>query len=234
MRSADVADADVVIHHALQIALEIAFEQAHEEVDFGAGAAQVVFERKGIKREPGQADAGCCFGDELDALGALLMAEEAFQRAMAGPTAVPVHDDGHVFGEPIGFQRRIGRALFRGQLMNAQRARRIQRTRLDFARAGFGSGPRVARKCTREERRPKPVLCLPDSPPERRCSTIDPSTSANAPQSIAARSASAASPSGSFCRERTPAGLRRGIGGGSCSANQALRRRPNAASRMAP
>ena len=33
----DVADADVVVHHALHVALEIALEQAHQEVDLGLG-----------------------------------------------------------------------------------------------------------------------------------------------------------------------------------------------------
>ena len=109
--AADVADADVVVHHALHVALKVALEQAHEEVDLGARAAQVVFQRKGVKREPGQADARGGFRDQLDALGALLVAEKALERTLAGPAAVAVHDDGHVLGQPLGLQRRIDGAL---------------------------------------------------------------------------------------------------------------------------
>src|ERR1035438_2071015 len=53
----DVADANVVIHHALQVGLKVALEQAHEEADLGARSAQIVFQRKGVEREPRQADA---------------------------------------------------------------------------------------------------------------------------------------------------------------------------------
>ena len=120
--AADVADADVVVHHALQVALEVALEQAHEEADLGAGAAQIVFKREGVEREPGQADAGGGLRDQLHALGALLVAEEALERALAGPAAVAVHDDGDVLGQPLGLQRRVDGALLSSQFMNAQRA----------------------------------------------------------------------------------------------------------------
>lgn len=45
MRAADVADADIVIHHALQVALKIAPEQAHKKGHFGARPAKDAIER---------------------------------------------------------------------------------------------------------------------------------------------------------------------------------------------
>ena len=147
MGAADVADAHVVVHHALHIALEIALEQAHEEVDLGAGAAQIVFQRKGVEREPGQADARGGFRDQLHALGALLMAEEALQRAVAGPAAVAIHDDGDVLGQALGLERRIDRALLRGQLIDTQRASWMQRNGLDvYTDARFGFRARHSRQ----------------------------------------------------------------------------------------
>jgi hypothetical protein len=60
---------------------------------------------------------------KLHAFRPLLVAEEPLQRAMAGPAAVPVHDDGDVLGQALRLERRVHSALFRGQLMDAQRAR---------------------------------------------------------------------------------------------------------------
>ena len=101
MGAADIADTHVVVHHALQVALEVGLEQAHEEADLGAGTAQIVFQGEGVKSEPGQADARGGFGDQLHAFGALLVAEEALERSLSGPAAVAVHDDGHVLGQPL-------------------------------------------------------------------------------------------------------------------------------------
>ena len=118
----DVADADVVVHHALHVVLEVGLQQAHQEIDLGARTAKVVFQRERVERQPGQADARSGFGNELDALGSLLMAEKALERTMSGPAAVAVHDDGHVLGQALGFQRRIDGALFGCELMDARRA----------------------------------------------------------------------------------------------------------------
>jgi hypothetical protein len=118
----DVADADVVVHHALQVALQVAPEQAHEEADLGAGAAKIVFQRKSIEGEPGQADARGRLSNQLDALGALLMAEEPLQRAMAGPASVSIHDDGHVLRQALGLQGCIDGALLSSEFMDAQGA----------------------------------------------------------------------------------------------------------------
>jgi len=119
--SAHVLHADVVVHHALHIALQIGLEQAHEEVDLGAGAAQAVFQGEGVKRQPGQADTGGGLSHQLNALGALLMANKALHRAAAGPAAIAVHDDGHMLGQALGLEARIDGALLVGQFINAQR-----------------------------------------------------------------------------------------------------------------
>ncbi len=96
--AADVLHADVVVHHALEVGLKISLEQAHEEVDLGAGAAEVVFQREGVEGEPGKADTRGGFGNQLHAVGALLVAEEALERAVACPTAIAVHDDSDMLG----------------------------------------------------------------------------------------------------------------------------------------
>ena len=107
MRAADVADADIVIHHALQVALKIAPEQAHKKGHFGARPAKVVFERKGVQREPGKTDPGGCLSHQLNAFGALLVSQEALQRSRTGPAAVSIHDDGHVFWKTRRGKRRV-------------------------------------------------------------------------------------------------------------------------------
>ncbi len=127
-----------------EVGLQVALEQAHQEVDLGAGPAQIVFQGKGVKREPGQADAGGGFSNQLHALGALLVAQEALERALPGPAAVAVHDDGHMLGQALGLQRRIDRALFFGQLIDAQRAGWIQRNRLNITFAAQRAGAQGA------------------------------------------------------------------------------------------
>ena len=139
VRAPDVADAHVVVHHALHVALEVALQQPHQEVDFGAGPAQVVLQRKGVERQPGQADARGGFRDQLHALRALLVAQKALQRAVPRPAAIAVHDDGHMLGQALGLQRRIDGALLRGQLIDAQRARWMQGSRLFDAFAACGA-----------------------------------------------------------------------------------------------
>ena len=96
--AADVGHADVVVVHALDVADEVALEELHEEADLCLGAAQIVFERKGVEGEPGKVDAGGGLDDKLNGFGALLVAEETLEGALAGPTAVAVHDDGDVLG----------------------------------------------------------------------------------------------------------------------------------------
>ena len=152
MDAPDVAHADVVVHHALQVALQVAAQQAHEKVDLGARPAQVVFKRKRVERQPGQTDPRGCLGNQLHAFGTLLVAEEALQRAMAGPAAVAVHDDGHVLRQTLRLERRVHSTLLCGQLLDAQRGRRIQRTRLDAALAALRPAPHGYRGTGTEHR----------------------------------------------------------------------------------
>jgi hypothetical protein len=144
--AADVANADVVIHHALHIALKVGLEQTHEEVDLSAGTAKVILKREGVECEPWKADARGGFRNELDAFGPLLMAEEALEGTMAGPAAVSIHDDGDMLGQALGLERRVNGALLRSQLIDAQGARRVQRTRLYVALAAWKPDARLERK----------------------------------------------------------------------------------------
>ena len=108
----DVGHADVVVVHPLDVGDEVATQQLHEEVDFAFGAAQVVFEREGVEGDPGKVDTRGGLDDKLNALSALLMAEEALEGAFAGPAAVAVHDDGDVLGHARGIERVVDGALF--------------------------------------------------------------------------------------------------------------------------
>ena len=118
--AADVFHADVVVVHALDVADEVAPQQLHQEVDLGLGAAQVVLEREGVEGDEGQVDARGGLDDELDAFGALLVAEEALQRALASPAAVAVHDDGDVLGNLVGVKLRVKCGLFRREFVQAR------------------------------------------------------------------------------------------------------------------
>ena len=117
--AADVGHADVVVVHALDVADEVALEQLHQEADLGLGAAQIVFEREGVEGEAGKIDARGGLDDVLHGLGALLMAEEALERALAGPAAVAVHDDGYVLGDFGGVELPVDGLLLGGELVKA-------------------------------------------------------------------------------------------------------------------
>ncbi len=57
---------------------------------------------KALEREPGQTDARSRFGNQLNAFCPLLMTEEAFQRAVTGPAAIAIHNDGDVLRQTLG------------------------------------------------------------------------------------------------------------------------------------
>ena len=111
MGAADVGHADIVVVHPLHVGDEVVAQQLHEEVDFVLRAAQVVFEREGVEGDPGKIDAGGGLDDKLYALGALLMAEEAFEGAFTGPSTIAVHDDGDVLRHARGIERVVHGAL---------------------------------------------------------------------------------------------------------------------------
>lgn len=117
--AADVGHANVVVVHAFDVSDEVAFEKLHEEADFGLGAAEIVFEREGVEGEPGQVDARGGLYDELNGLGALLVAEEALEGTFSGPAAVAVHDDGDVLGNFCWIQLPVDALLFGRELMAA-------------------------------------------------------------------------------------------------------------------
>ncbi len=110
---------------------EIDLEQTHQEVDLGFGAAEIVFEGERVECQPRQADARGGLSNKLHALGALLVAKEALERTASGPAAIAIHDDGHVLRNPLGLQQGIDGSLFRGELVNAQRASWMQSSSLD-------------------------------------------------------------------------------------------------------
>ena len=115
--AADVVHADVVVIHALDIADEVGLQQLHKEADLGLGATEIVLKREGVEGEEGQIDAGGGFYDELDAFSALLVAEEAFEGALAGPAAVAIHDDGDVLRVAGGIKLPVDGGFVRGEFV---------------------------------------------------------------------------------------------------------------------
>ena len=112
MGAADVCDAHIVVVHAFDVIHQVRAQQAHEEVDFGFGAAQIVFEREGVKGEPGQVDARGRLDHKLNRLGALLVAEKALEAALACPASVAIHDDGDVLWQASRIQLAVDGLLF--------------------------------------------------------------------------------------------------------------------------
>ncbi len=110
--AADVGHADIVVVHPLDVGDQKAAQQLHQEVNFVPGAAQIVLQREGVERNPGKIDARGGLHHELDALGALLVAEEALQGSPAGPAAIAVHNDGDVLGHAHRIKRVIDGTLF--------------------------------------------------------------------------------------------------------------------------
>ena len=117
MDAPDVGHADVVVVHPLDVGDQVALEELHQEADLALGPAEVVLQREGVEREPWKVDARGGFDDILDTFGALLVAEEALESALAGPAAVAVHDDGYVLWDAHGVQRVIKRTLCGRELM---------------------------------------------------------------------------------------------------------------------
>ena len=113
--AADVFHPHVVVVHALDVAHQVVAEQLHEEVDLGLGPAEIVLERKGVEGDEGQVNAGGCLDDELYAFGALLVAEEALQGALACPAAISIHDDGDVLGDFVGVELPVDALLLGGE-----------------------------------------------------------------------------------------------------------------------
>ena len=114
MRAPDIRNAHVVVVHALDIVDQVRAQQTHEEVDLGLGPAQIILERKGVQRKPGQVDARGRLHHILNRLSALLVAEKSSEAALACPAAVPIHDDGHVLWQACRIQLAVDSLLFEG------------------------------------------------------------------------------------------------------------------------
>jgi hypothetical protein len=54
----------------------------------------------------------------LYGLRTLLMAEETLERALAGPAAVAVHDDGNMLRDTVGLKRIVDCAFFARQFVD--------------------------------------------------------------------------------------------------------------------
>ena len=129
--------------------------EAHEEADLVRGAPPVLG-RERVRRQVGHADLDRP-GHDVEQRGlAGLVALRPGQSAGVGPTAVAVHDDGHVLREELGRDRR-GSGTARVRERRRIRAGGHRRSALgDRARRGAASAPR-ARGATGGT--PSPVHC---------------------------------------------------------------------------
>jgi len=84
---------------------------------------------------------------QLNALGALLVTEKALRRAVASPAHCHPMMMATCSGDTQFFNVALNGALLPGQLMDAQRARRIQRTRLKNALRLPSSLGEAKRRC---------------------------------------------------------------------------------------
>ena len=112
MLPADVFQTDIVLVQRGYFRLQIAAEQAHEEIHFALGTLLPILFGKSIERERGNADAGRGFNRRAHGRDSGAVSGDARQVAPPRPTAVAVHDNGDVFWEPLRVKPRINFRFF--------------------------------------------------------------------------------------------------------------------------
>ena len=137
MLSSDVFQANVVLVQGGDFRLQIAAQQAHQEIDFAARTLLPVLFGKGIQRQPGNSDAGRSFDGGTYGCNSGAMSGHARQVPAARPAAVAVHDDGDVFREPFRIKLSVN---FRFLAIQPGRNRRLQANLCCFKKLTQGGG----------------------------------------------------------------------------------------------
>jgi hypothetical protein len=92
---ADTLQPDAVVEHFPEFSGEKPFEKPHERFNLILRSIPVLF-RESIKREPGNADLTAGSHNGPHRFSALLMASDSVEGSLLGPSAIAVHDNGHM------------------------------------------------------------------------------------------------------------------------------------------
>ena len=96
--AADVVESDALADHFIALLVEEIFQQKHEGVDLEGGAFPVL-RGKGVERQILNAGVEAGLDAALDGFRARLVACDARETALLGPTAVAVHNNGDMLGD---------------------------------------------------------------------------------------------------------------------------------------
>src|SRR5713101_10019068 len=96
----DVLQTNIVFIQCWDFRLQIAAQQAHQEIDFALGTLLPVFFREGVERYSVNAGARRRLHRRTDGRNPGAMSGHARHMAPVRPAPVAVHDDGDVFWEP--------------------------------------------------------------------------------------------------------------------------------------
>ena len=111
--AADDAELDVVLEQRAELEADVALQQHHQRVDFGARPLPVL-DRKRVQREHLDAEPRRALDDVAHGVDAGAVAFDARQMALRRPAPVAVHDDGDVRRQLVEIdlarQRFVGRS----------------------------------------------------------------------------------------------------------------------------
>ena len=101
--AADEQEANIVLLHGGEFALQVFAQKAHQKFHFGLRAAPV-FQRKGVQGEARDMQARASLDDDARGLHSGAVAGNARQMAALRPAAVAIHDDGEVLRQALGIE----------------------------------------------------------------------------------------------------------------------------------
>ena len=110
--AADILQADVVLVERGDFGLQVASQQAHEEVHLAGRALFPILRGKGIEGERRQVDAGGGFYRRADGRHPGAVSGDARQVALPCPAPVAVHDNRDVSRKPFGIELGVDLRLF--------------------------------------------------------------------------------------------------------------------------
>ena len=96
---------DIVLLQEFRLQFQIVVQHAHQRVDL-PGRTLPVLTGKGIQGQIGNREARVQFDNQPRRFSAPAMTFDALKTTAPGPTAIPVHDHGHMFGHSPGIQIR--------------------------------------------------------------------------------------------------------------------------------
>ena len=135
--ASNVFQPDVVLVEGRNFRLQIAAQQAHQEIDFAAGTLLPVLFRKRVQGQPGNPDARSGLDRRAHGCDSGAVSGHARQVAAFRPATVAVHDDGDVFREPFRIKPLVN---FSFLAIQPGRNRRLQANLCCFKKLTQGAG----------------------------------------------------------------------------------------------